>query len=130
MGLCNAPAIFQRAMNETLKEHIQKDYCQIHIDNVIIFSPSLELNSVQLDSVLTTPKSHNLLCLPKCVWAQKQIKYLGHVVSCLVGVFPDLDQAKVLDELDIRPAAYLTMNEEISVPERKAIRKENLHQSA
>ena len=128
MGLCNAPATFQRAMNDILKDHIQKGYCLVYIDDIIIFSPSIELHSVQLDSVLTTLKSHNLFCqLPKCVWAQKEIKYLGHVVSGL-GVLPDSDKVKVLDSWHIPPSAFSTESEDISVQERKAIRKEIVHQ--
>ena len=94
---------------------IQRGYCLVYIDDIIIFSSDLKSHSVQLDSVLSTLKKHNLFCqLPKCVWAQNQIKYLGHIVSGL-GVLPDSDKTSVLDKWDIPPSVYLTESEEISV---------------
>ena len=89
VGLCNAPAIFQRAMTEIRKEHTLEGYCLVCIHNTIIFSPSLHLHFVQFDSVFKTLVSHNFYSqLYKCEWAKKQIQYFRQVVSGL-GVLLD-----------------------------------------
>ena len=38
MGLCNAPAVFQQAMNTILKVHILNGYCPVYLDDIIIKS--------------------------------------------------------------------------------------------
>ena len=96
MGLCNAPAIFQQAMNTILKKHILAGYCLVYLDDVVIKSQNLSEHAVHLDQVLTSLKQHNLFCqLPKCTWAQSQFKYLGHLVTGQ-GVEPDPAKLKAL----------------------------------
>ena len=36
MGLCNAPAMFQQAMNIILRTHIDAGYCLVYLDDGII----------------------------------------------------------------------------------------------
>ena len=89
MGLTNAPAIFQQAMNIILKQHILGGYCLVYLDDVVIKSQNMADHAVHLDKVLSSLKQHNLFCqLPKCTWAQSQLKYLGHLVTGQ-GVEPD-----------------------------------------
>lgn len=47
--LKNAPAMFQRMMNNVLREHIGKIY-YVYMDDVIIFSTSLEEHVDSIDS--------------------------------------------------------------------------------
>ena len=97
MGLCNAPAVFQRAMYTILKEHITAGYVLVYIDDIIILSRDEASHAAHLDAVLTTLNEHNLFCqLPKCHWAKRQLKYLGHIVSGQ-GVLPDPEKVKTLD---------------------------------
>jgi hypothetical protein len=82
MGLCNAPAIFQRAMNVILSSHIAAGYCLVYLDDIIIKSKTVGLHAEHVDAVLTSLNKHNLFCqLPKCFWARKELKYLGHLVN-------------------------------------------------
>jgi hypothetical protein len=70
MGLTNAPAIFQKVMTSILDKHIAGGYCLVYIDDIIIYSKSVQQHALHLDLVLTSLKEHNLFCqLPKCVWA-------------------------------------------------------------
>ena len=97
MGLKNAPAVFQRAMNAILKEHIARGYVLVYIDDIIILSKDEDSHAAHLDAVLTTLSEHNLFCqLPKCHWAKRQLKYLGHLVSGQ-GVLPDPAKVATLD---------------------------------
>ena len=97
MGLCNAPAIFQRAMNQILHEHIKNKYCLVYLDDIIIMSKSVEEHIRHVDAVLTSLNEHNLFCqLPKCFWAREELKYLGHIVTGK-GVKPDPAKVATLD---------------------------------
>ena len=87
-GLCNGPSVFQRIMNETL-EGLIDDCCIVYIDDVLIFSSSWEEHINHIKKVLDRLKKRNLRCkLSKCSFAQKEVSYLGHVVS-ENGVSPD-----------------------------------------
>ncbi len=112
MGLCNAPAVFQQAMNQILREHISKGYCMVYLDDIIIMSKTAEEHAAHLDAVLSSLNQHNLFCqLPKCQWAKKELKYLGHLVSG-TGVKPDPKKVEALDKW-LPPLAQV---EELSDP--------------
>jgi hypothetical protein len=96
MGLTNAPAIFQRAMNEILHRHIKAKYCKVYLDDIIILSKSIEEHARHLDAVLQDLTEYHLFCqLPKCVWAKKELQYLGHLVNG-EGVKPDPEKVAAL----------------------------------
>ena len=125
MGLCNAPAVFQRAMNQILRPHIEAGYCLVYIDDIIIYSKSLEAHVTQLDAVLTSLRQHNLFCqLPKCVWARSSIKYLGHIVSGK-GVLPDPAKVHALDHWGTPP---IVPEEGISQSEYNAVQQRKVHE--
>ena len=124
MGLCNAPAVFQRAMNQILSEHITQGYCLVYIDDIVIFSKSLEDHAKHLDAVLQSLRKHNLFCqLPKCVWAQRSIKYLGQIVDG-TGVLPDPSKVKILDHWE--PPS--TAQPEMSSSEAAAVQQRKIHE--
>ena len=98
MGLCNAPAIFQTAMNLLLRDHIDRGYCKVYLDDIIILSKSIAEHQEHLDAVLTSLKEYNLYCqLPKCQWARQELRYLGHIVTG-TEVKPDPKRAATLDK--------------------------------
>ena len=129
MGLTNAPAIFQKAMTAILDSHIRGGYCLVYIDDIIIYSKSLEEHAKHLDTVLTSLKDHNLFCqLPKCVWAQTEIKYLGHIVNAQ-GVKPDPGKVKALENWGIPPdCTELSKDNGMSTLEKATIRKRTVHE--
>jgi len=80
-GLRNAPATFQRCMNNILRPLLNK-HCLVYLDDIIIFSTSLteHLNSIQL--VFTKLADANLkLQLDKCEFLKKEANFLGHIVT-------------------------------------------------
>lgn len=80
-GLCNAPSVFQRAINAALKLHIDKSVL-IYIDDVIIFSESVEQGLQQLEQVLDAlEKAGFSLNVKKCKFLQTEIEYLGRIIS-------------------------------------------------
>ncbi|KAJ2937269.1 hypothetical protein O0L34_g18671 [Tuta absoluta] len=80
-GLCNAPAVFQRAINAALKPFLD-DFVLIYIDDVVIFSETPGQNLLHLQQVLDAlQKSGFSLNVKKCKFLQTQIEYLGRIIS-------------------------------------------------
>ena len=80
-GLNNAPATYQRLMEQCLGDYNMK-ICAIYLDDLIIFSSSLEEHLKRLDLVLSRLKECNLKLNPKkCLFFQTKVKYVGHIVS-------------------------------------------------
>lgn len=80
-GLNNAPATYQRLMEQCLGDLNMKIYC-IYLDDHSIFSSSLVEHLERLDRVLKRLKECNLKLNPKkCKFLQGKVKYVGHIVS-------------------------------------------------
>jgi hypothetical protein len=96
-GLCNAPALFQNMMNDILQPYI--DRCaMVYLDDVIIYSQSFDSHVHDVENVLHRLAEHDLvLNEDKCLWAQTEILYLGHIVSG-DGIKPNPDKVKAIHE--------------------------------
>ena len=80
-GLCNAPATFQRLMELILKG-LNWTSCLVYLDDIIIFSKSIDEHLQRLKEVLSRLELANLKIKPeKCKLFQTSVKYLGHIVS-------------------------------------------------
>ena len=80
-GITNAPSTFQRLMEKCMGELHLKEVL-VFLDDLIIFSDTLEEHEHRLMKVLTHLKDYGLkLSLEKCKFFQKSVRYLGHVVS-------------------------------------------------
>ena len=80
-GMCNAPATFQRMMNEIFHDLINK-YVVIYLDDIFIFSRDREEHVRHVQEVLKRIRENDLFCKPeKCKFFQKKIEYLGHIIS-------------------------------------------------
>jgi hypothetical protein len=80
-GLCNAPATFQRMMNELFKDMID-DFVVIYLDDILIYSKNREEHIQHVRKVLQRLRENNLFCRPKkCFFFKKEIEYLGHIIS-------------------------------------------------
>ena len=74
-GLCNAPAMFQRLMQNCLN----LIYCLIYLDNIIMFLWTAEEHLHWLGVVFNQFQEYNLkLKLSKCSLFKEEIKYLVH----------------------------------------------------
>ena len=64
----------------------------IYLDDVIIFSPTVEEHLERLEAVFSRLKQHNLKLKPsKCEFLKCEVTYLGHVVS-EAGIRTDLGE--------------------------------------
>eukprot|EP00731_Ephydatia_muelleri_P029836 Em0021g359a len=94
-GLTNAPATFQRLMQCVLAG-LSPEQCLTYIDDVIVFSASFEQHLTRLRAVLDRIAKAGLrLKTAKCQFVQRQVKYLGHVVS-EQGIEPDPQKTQAL----------------------------------
>ena len=79
--LCNAPATFQRLMQNCLGE-LNLMYTLIYLDDMIVYSKTEEEHLVHLRAVLERFMEHSLKLKPsKCNFFHTEISYLGHKVS-------------------------------------------------
>ena len=80
-GLSNAPATFQRLMEQVLAG-LHWSTCLVYLDDIIVFSRTVADHLDQLRDVFTRLKNAGLTLKPsKCHLLQMEVRYLGHVVS-------------------------------------------------
>ncbi|UYV84871.1 hypothetical protein LAZ67_X003796, partial [Cordylochernes scorpioides] len=80
-GLCNAPATFERIMDNVLK-NIKWKFCLCYLDDVVIYSPDFTTHLGRIKAVLKCFRESNLrLNGKKCRFGFEEIEILGHVTS-------------------------------------------------
>ena len=78
-GLAQAPAYFQRLVNEVLSG---LTFAFGYLDDILVFSPDMETHLKHLRSLFEKLREANLkLKEVKCNFLKKHIQYLGHIVS-------------------------------------------------
>lgn len=79
-GLKNAPATFQRVMDNV--EKLQGKICLVYMDDIIIFSTSLQEHISNLKSVFKKLRENNLkIQLDKSEFLCKSVEFIGHVIT-------------------------------------------------
>ena len=79
-GLKNAPAVFQRVMEEFLEP--VKKFCGVYIDDTIVYSDGWSNHMRDLKCVLECINSAGVTVKrKKSVFGKKRLKYLGHMVG-------------------------------------------------
>jgi hypothetical protein len=80
-GLTNALVVFMCLMNGIFRNYLDK-FVIVFLDDILIYSKSKEENEHHLRLVLQVLREHQLYAkLSKCYFYQKQIHYLGHIIS-------------------------------------------------
>ena len=80
-GLCNAPATFERLMEQVL-HGLQWEACLVYLDDIIVFGQTFEQEIQRLREVFQRMRDANLKLSPKkCTLFKKEVAFLGHVVS-------------------------------------------------
>ena len=78
-GLAQAPAYFQKLINDVLKGC---NFAMGYLDDIIIYSRSEKEHLEHLEEIFTRLKRAGLkLKLEKCCFFKKHIQYLGHLIS-------------------------------------------------
>lgn len=90
-GLKSAPATFQRTMENILRG-INNEKCLVYLDDIIIFSTSLQEHISRLREVFDRLRNANFkIQLDKSEFLRKEVAYLGHIVT-ENGVRPNPDK--------------------------------------
>ena len=102
---CNAPATFQRLMQNCLGE-LNLTYALIYLDDMIVFSRTKEDHLHCLRVVFGQFLEHGLKLKPsKCHFLQEEITFLGHEVSAK-GMKPGMANLKAIAKMT-PPTTYI-----------------------
>jgi hypothetical protein len=80
-GLSNSPSVFMCLMNGVFREYLD-NFVIVFSHDILIYSKSEEEYEKHLRMVLQVLREHELYAkLSKCIFYQKNIHYLGHIIS-------------------------------------------------
>lgn len=81
LGLCNAPATFQRLMDSVLAG-LQWSTCLVYFDDIIILDSTFSDHLHKLQQVFNQLQHAGLKLQPtKCTFCHEQVTFLGHTIS-------------------------------------------------
>jgi hypothetical protein len=94
-GLTNAPTTFMCLMNGVFSKYLDK-FVLVFIDDILIYSKSEAEHEEHLRIVLQILREQQLYAkFNKCEFYQKQVHYLGHIIS-EQGIVVDLEKIKAI----------------------------------
>src|SRR5271169_3060821 len=80
-GLTNTPASFQSYINDAVREYLD-EFCTAYMDDVLIYSNTLEEHVEHVRKVLKKLLDHGLYVkLEKCEFHKQRISFLGYIIS-------------------------------------------------
>ncbi len=81
-GLKAATGTFQQLMSQEVLVGYLHVFCLVYLDDIIVYSRSLDDHFVHVAKVLERLRIHNLTAaLEKCRFAVDRLEYLGHVIT-------------------------------------------------
>jgi hypothetical protein len=96
-SLTNAPASFQRWMNDILSDYLDV-FCIVYLDNILIYSDDLEQHRRHVEMVLRRVEEVGLtLKASKCELNTDKTEYLGYIISP-TGIEMDPEKVQAVAE--------------------------------
>jgi len=81
-GLCNSPATFQTMMDDIFNNLIMEGVVVVYLDNILIFTETLEEHQRVTQRVMELLQKHNLFLKPeKYKFKKTEVEYLGVIIS-------------------------------------------------
>jgi hypothetical protein len=81
MGLTNAPATFQHAMNSIFSEYLDR-FLLVYLDDLLIYSNDLQEHREQVRKVLKKLRENDFFAKPeKCEFEKHSVEYLGFIIE-------------------------------------------------
>ena len=97
-GMKSSPAIFQRALMNTIWKNKLSDFCCNYIDDILVFSRSFDEHVEHIRLLMKAVRDAGFrLKSSKCDFARSSVKYLGHIIA-KNGVRPTKDNLKAIWE--------------------------------
>ncbi|CAC5392664.1 Retrovirus-related Pol polyprotein from transposon 297 [Mytilus coruscus] len=99
-GLKNAPISFQQLMSNVLRG-LNWQFVLVYVEDILVLSRSFEEHLSHLEQVFTRLRDANLTLKPsKCVFAAKEVKYLGYIIS-KEGIKVDPEKTKAISTFPV-----------------------------
>ncbi|XP_011868563.1 PREDICTED: uncharacterized protein LOC105562377 [Vollenhovia emeryi] len=99
-GLKNAPATFQRLMDNVLSG-LQGNELFVYMDDIVLYAKSLREHEIKFQRLVQRLRSANLKLQPdKCKFLCKEVCYLGHIIGSH-GVKPDPEKIKSVSDFPV-----------------------------
>ncbi|GJX34061.1 retrotransposable element Tf2 [Tanacetum coccineum] len=91
-GLTNAPSTFQALMNTVFKPFL-RHFTLVFFDDILVYSATFQEHLQHLQLVLQAMRQNSLYAkMSKCIFAAKQVEYLGHIISREGNALPDFNK--------------------------------------
>ena len=104
-GLTNAPAVFMSLMNGVFQKYLDR-FVQVFLDDILIYSKNGREHEEHLRIVLSCLRENILYGkLSKCSFFQKEIHYLGHIISGK-GISVDPEKVRAIMEWPVPKNAH------------------------
>ncbi|TPX40877.1 hypothetical protein SeLEV6574_g06366 [Synchytrium endobioticum] len=96
-GLCNAPATFQRLMNDILRPYLDKCVV-VYLDDILIYSKTLDAHRHHIEQVFETIVKNGLTAkYSKCEVMRRDVRFLGYEIDG-DGIRPDRRHLRAVTE--------------------------------
>jgi hypothetical protein len=104
-GLTNEPTVFMSLMNGIFRKYLDR-FVQVFLDDILIYSKNEREHEEHLRIVLSCLRENKLYeKLLKCSFFQKEIHYLGHIISG-EGISVDPEKVKAIMEWPVPKNAH------------------------
>ena len=99
-GLKNAPATFQRLMDQVLSG-LQGIELFVYLDDIVLYAGSLREHEIKFNKLAERLRKANLKLQPdKCEFLRKEVAYLGHIIG-KNGVRPDPQKIHAVENFPV-----------------------------